>query len=280
MLSRHEEKTRCTAAWLRLHQEYGLGHRIDNKTLHWSRDDLKLWRGLVDADRPAHHAAQAGADRTTISRYTANEKLTSASVQDNRLFCHAINAPLYLTSGEQPVHRDIEYRVHHQSIDLNRYAGCLIIENLESYVYCQRFNWPELPATLVLYRGHDRATKALKTLLNRRKNSMNVYVFPDTDPAGLAIAMSTAEATHIIAPDIRKLDPKGLLRDRFAVQLLRLPNLQSQVSSLSESFRLLVSDILKTGTAVSQEWLCAHEVPLRIIAINALVTSNERKLVE
>ena len=29
MLSRHEEKTRCTAAWLRLHQEYGLGHRID-----------------------------------------------------------------------------------------------------------------------------------------------------------------------------------------------------------------------------------------------------------
>ncbi len=265
MLGRHEEQTRCTAAWLHLHQEYGLGRLIDNKTLHWSRADLQQWRGLVDAVRPAHEAAQAGVDRTTISRYTANDKLTNASVQDQRLFCHAINAPLYLISGEQPVHRDIEYRVHHQSIDINRYAACLIIENLESYIYCQRFNWPGLPPTLVLYRGHDKSVQALRTLLNSRKESMDVYIFPDTDPAGLGIAMSMAEATHIIAPDVRSLDPKGLLRDRFAVQLQRLPNLMAQVSGFSESFQSLVSDILQTGTAVSQEWLCAHGVSLKLI---------------
>ena len=265
MLTRREDKTRCTAAWRHLHQEYGLGRLIDNKILHWSRDDLKQWRGLVDADRPAHEAAQAGADRTTISRYTANEKLANASVQDQRLFCHAINAPLYLTSGEQPVHPDIEYRVHHQSIEINHYAACLIIENLESYVYCQRFNWPGLPPTLVLYRGHDKSVQALRTLLNSRVESMDVYIFPDTDPAGISIAISTMEATHIIAPEVRSLDPKGLLRERFAVQLQRLPNLQSQVCGFSESFQSLVNDILQTGTAVSQEWLCAHEVPLKLI---------------
>jgi hypothetical protein len=267
MLTRREGNTRCTEAWRRLHQEYGLGCLIDNKMLHWSRDDLKRWRNLIDTDRPAHEAAQAGVDRTAISEYTANEKLTKASVQDQRLFCHAINAPLYLSSGEQPVHPDIEYRVHHQTIDINRYAACLVIENLESYVYCQRFNWPSLPPTLVLYRGHDKSVQALRALLNSRKEAVNVYIFPDTDPAGMGIAMSMPEATHIIAPDVLSLPAKGLLRDRFAAQLQRLPNLRSQVRGFSESFQLLVSDILQTGTAVSQEWLCAHQVPLKLIAL-------------
>ena len=275
MLTRREEKTRCTAAWRRLHQEYGLGGLIDNKTLHWSREDLKWWRDLIDTDRPAHEAAQAGVDRTAMSKYTANEKLTRASVQDQRLFCHAINAPLYMTSGEQPAHPDIEYRVHYQTIDINRYAACLIIENLESYVYCQRINWPSLPPTLVLYRGHDKSVQALRALLNSRKKSVDVYIFPDTDPAGMGIAMSMAEATHIIAPDVRSLAPGGLLRDRFATQLQRLPNLRSQVRGFSESFQLLVSDILQTGTAVSQEWLCAHEVPLKLIPLR----DKEEKLI-
>jgi hypothetical protein len=265
MLARREDQTRCTAAWRNLHQEYGLGSLVDNKILHWSRDDLKQWKTLVDTNRPAHEAVQAGADRTEVSQYTANEKLTTVSVQEQRLFCHAINAPLYLTCGEQQVHPDIEYRAHYKTIDINRYSACLIIENLESFIYCQRFNWPNLPATLVLYRGHDKSTRALQALLESRDESVEVYIFPDTDPAGLGIAMGTKEVSHIITPDVRSLDPKGLLRERFALQLQRRPNLQSQEISFSDPFQALVADVLQTGTAVSQEWLCAHGVPLKLI---------------
>lgn len=275
MLIRHEDKTRCSPSWLKLHKEYELGRLIDNKHIDWSRDDLKQWQSLVDAARPAQEAAQAGADRTTVARYTANEKLTTVSVQDKRLFCHVINAPLYLRSGEQAVYPDIEYRVDYQSIDLNRYAACLIIENQESFIYCQRFNWPALPATLVLYRGHDKSVHALKALLESSKASMSIYLFPDTDPAGLSIAMSTQgnvqRATHIIAPDFHQLDSKeldkGIYRDRFATQLKRYPNLRSQATDFSPSFQLLVANTLETGMAVSQEWLCAHSIPLELIEL-------------
>ena len=265
MLARREVQTRCTPAWRTLHQEYGLGRLVDNKILHWSRGDLKQWETIVDTDRPAHEAVKAGADRTGVSEYTADDKIAKVSTQDQRLFCHAINAPLYLTCGEQPVHPDIEYRAHYKTIDINRYSACIIIENLESFIYCQRFNWPNLPATLVLYRGHDKSTQALQSLLENRNESVEVYILPDTDPAGLGIAMGTKEASHIIAPDVRSLDPKGLLRKRFALQLQRRPNLQYQASSFSESFKALVTDVLQTGTAVSQEWLCAQQVPLKII---------------
>lgn len=267
MLGRREDKTRFTSAWNKLHQEYGLGHLVDNKTLHWTRSELKQWQALVDASRPAYEAAHAGADRTEVSRYTANEKIARVSVQEQRLFCHAINAPLYLTTGEQPVHPDLEYRVHYQIIDLNRYAACLIIENQEAYIYCQYFKWPELPATLVLYRGHDRSSKTIQALLDMRKESIEVYMFPDTDPAGLGIAMDMKPASHIIVPNVRSLDPRGLLRDRFATQLQRRPNLLSQARYFSDPFLTLVNDVLQTGTAVSQEWLCAHEVALELIPL-------------
>jgi hypothetical protein len=272
MLARREDKTPCSPAWRKLYQEYGLGRLVDNKMLHWTREDLRQWQSLVNADQPAHELAQAGADRTTVAQHSANEKLTTASVQDQRLFCHAINAPLYLTHGEQAVHPEMEYRAHYKAIDINRYAACLIIENLESYVYCQRFNWPELPETLVLYRGHNKATQALHALLESRKRSLHVVMFPDTDPAGLGIAMSMTAATHIIAPQVRSLDPGGLLRDRFALQLQRRPNLQSQVKDYSDAFQSLVTDILQTGTAVSQEWLCAHKVPLTLIPLRDQLT--------
>ena len=79
------------------------------------------------------------------------------------------------------------------------------------------------------------------------------------------IAMSTQEATHIITPNIQDLDPKASVRDRFATQLQRNPNLQSRSAFFSLVFQSLVTDILQTGTAVSQEWLCAHEFPLELI---------------
>jgi hypothetical protein len=268
MLARLEDSTRCTSSWLQLHQEYGLGKLIDNKYIAWSRDDLKQWRLLVAETQPAHVAAQFGADRTELAKFTANEKLSKVSIQATRLFCHSINAPLYLTSGEQTVYADVEYRAHYQNIDINRYTACLIIENQESFIYCQRFIWTKMPATLVLYRGHDKSTHALQSLLDSRKKSMDVYLFPDADPAGLNIAMSTQEATHIITPNIQDLDPKASVRDRFATQLQRNPNLQSRSAFFSLAFQSLVTDILHTGTAVSQEWLCAHKFPLELINLH------------
>ena len=267
MLARREYKTSCTKGWRNLYQEFGLGRLVDNDTLHWSREDIKQWQSLVDADLPAYKAVQDGANRTEVSLHTANDKLTKISIQDKRLFCNAINAPLYLTSGEQTVCSDIEYRSHYQTIEIDRYNACLIIENQESFIYCHRFNWPSLPETLVLYRGHNKEAKVFQSLLDRRKGSMGVYIFPDTDPAGLSIAMSTTAATHIITPEVRTLNSKAILRNRFSTQLQKYPNLQSQANSFGQQFQELVSDVLQTGTAVSQEWLCAHRVPLKLVAL-------------
>lgn len=267
MLVRREDTTRCSPSWLKLHQEYGLGRIVDNKNIVWSRDDLKKWQSLIDSARPAHEAVQGGADRTQIAQYTANEKLGNTSIQEKRLFCHAINSPLYLISGEHSVDANIEYRVDYQTIDLDSYSACLIIENQESFIYCHRFKWPILPKTLLLYRGHDKSAHALQSLLDKRKTSMDIYIFPDTDPAGLSIAISMAEATHIISPDINTLSPKASERNRFANQLERYPNLKSQSMGFSQEFQLLVTDVIRTGMAVSQEWLCAHNVQLTLVKL-------------
>lgn len=267
MLSRREKSTRCTPAWRTLYEEYGIGNLRDNNTLIWTRDDLKLWQSLIDKDRLAHEKAKIGADRTEVAKYTANEKMATASIRNKRIFCHAINAPLYLDNIEQIVHPGIEYRAPYDIIDINRYNACIIIENQESFIYCQRFIWPKLPATLVLYRGHDKSAQAVQELLKTRSRSLGVYIFPDTDPAGMGIAMSMKDATHIIAPDVRSLDPKGLLRDRFTIQLQKRPDLQAQTVGFSHLFQNLVADIINTGTAVSQEWLCAHRVKLNLIPL-------------
>jgi hypothetical protein len=275
MLARREDTTLCTMSWRQLHRQYELGNLVDNRQLRWSRNDIRIWQELVESSRAAYEAAEAGADRTSIAEHSVDEKIAKSSVQDGRLFCHAINAPLFLTGSklngtyfEQDLHPDVEYRVHNNMIDIDRYDACIIIENLESFIYCQKFSWPSLPSTLVLYRGHDKASKAVKALLKRRRKSMDVYMFPDTDPAGISIAISTQEATHIMAPNIRGLDPKGILRDRFTLQLSRYPELQTRADGFSEDFQQLVSDLLQTGTAVSQEWLCAHKVPLELIPLH------------
>ncbi len=266
MLDRRDNKTSCTEAWITLHTEYGLG-RLSGKQISWSHGDLKEWKVIFERNRPAHEAAKNGATRTEVSEHTPNDKLTAAAVQKGRLSCHTINAPLYLKSGAVPaVTCEVEYRVHYQSIDISRYSAFLIIENLESFIRCRNFKWPRMPATLVLYRGHlHHDIEALQRLLDGLARSAKVFVFPDTDPSGLNIAMSLKEATHIIAPNVRCLDPKGMLRDRFALQLQGQPNLQARAAGFSNLFEALVTDVLQTGAAVSQEWLCANKIPLEII---------------
>lgn len=267
VLKNNSAKTRLTPAWQTLHDSYGIG-RCEGKWLYFTRNDLKSWRQLIIANAGFDPSSETlSGDRTSVANKARNEKWSTQSVQINRIYCTTINSDLVLTQGNVLTLAEVEYRVDYHDINLGHYDALMVIENLEAYIYCQSFNFPDLGKVLVAYRGHDQSVRALLNCLDNKPDNLPVYYFCDPDPAGLGIIMDSPHATHAITPTLEAIKKAASLSDRFAPQLAARTNLRNQTSAYSSAFQAYVNYMINEGVALSQEWLCSANIPLQAIRI-------------
>ncbi|AQA18982.1 hypothetical protein BST95_12740 [Halioglobus japonicus] len=276
MLDRRDRRTILSSAWLELHNEYGLGKPVGKHMIQWTRDDHKKWREIIAPREMAREAADLGADRTSVAKYTPDEKISKVSVREGRVFCQAIHTNLFLKQGPIEVYPEVEYVVSQDDIDLQKYGAILIVENLEAYIYCHSFVFADLNyLTLVVYRGHDASARAVNALLERTPERMKVIIFPDADPAGVSIAMSTETASHVIVPDLFCLSAEDSVGERFSKQLAKFPDLRDRAKSHSIDFQEYVDHLLNRGYAVSQERLCSRHIRLNTLVLRMGSTSTQ-----
>ena len=164
---------------------------------------------------------------------------------------------LVTAGGERGIIPSVEYRVSIDSLRTSDY---------EAYLFIHQFQLPEIGHVLVLYRGHDTSARAVLTLLERVAG-MPVRGFNDPDPAGVGILIDNKWFTHALIPDRSYLEDAPTLPTRFAGQLAVRPRIKEQCAGRSEEFRRYVDWIVDGGIAISQEWLCSHRTPIRLISL-------------
>jgi hypothetical protein len=267
ILKNRSSKVQLTSSWQALYESYGIG-RCEGKWLYFTRSDHKIWRELVIAstDFDPMNDNLTG-NRTSIANNARNEKWASQSIQDNRIYCTALNSSLMLNQGELTVLKNVEYRIDYNDIQLGHYEILMVIENLEAYVYCHSFNFQSLGKALIVYRGHDQSARALLNYLDLHAGEIPVYYFCDPDPAGLAIIMDSPHATHAIIPELESLNKSLTLIELFSKQLAARPSLREQSVEYSLDFQRYVNYIINEGFARSQEWLCNKNISLKIISL-------------
>jgi len=265
VLKKNTSKIRLSAQWQELHDSYGIG-RCEGKWLHLTRQDLKKWRSLIIAQVGFDLTKESlSGNRTEVSKRVKNEKWSTAAARSTRIYCSALNAPLVLRQGTIEALPEVEYCIDYQDIQIEHYTSIMVIENLEAYIFAHSFCFPDMGKVLLVYRGHDQSARAMKTCLKAALKGMPVYYFTDPDPSGIGIIIDSPFATHAIVPAFEAMQKKDSLTERFAKQLAARPDLRSQVASYSIDFQGYAEHILNKGIAISQEWLCSHDVTLQSI---------------
>lgn len=93
--------------------------------------------------------------------------------------------------------------------------------------------------------------------------SVLVTVFPDYDPAGLAIAATLAGASHVLIPQLTpKLLAKGN-REHFHKQHLQARDLDSLELG---GWQAVWKEMKQIGVSIKQQHMLALGAPLRCIA--------------
>lgn len=260
-------QVKATSAWLMLAQEYGLGE-VRGSHIVFSRQDYNIWREILVADcgYDPSQTTLAG-NRTEIAAVTTNEKWSSESELVKRASVTALGGELVTRTGRCGIIPQVEYRVDISTLNPDDYDALLVLENYEAFLFVHQFQLPDPGHVLAIYRGHDMSARAVMTLLSRAGKTP-VIGFTDPDPAGLAIVNDTRFFTHVVIPAIDSLTGAPSLADRFKNQLAARPHLKAQCSQRSDAFQRYANWILDTGFASSQEWLCSHSVPLRLITLD------------
>ena len=81
------------------------------------------------------------------------------------------------------------------------------------------------------------------------------------------MVMDLPGASHAIVPPLDMRIRKRRLQQRFNEQLASRSNLKQQSANFSQAWQLYVEELIDSGIASSQEWLCHAGVELRSIAL-------------
>ncbi len=255
-------KFKLNTGWTRLCEEFGIG-TIETAHVEFSRADLKTWRDLVSSSLGFDPLGEKPeGDRISVSKITPDEKWAGEVVQKWLVSLTSFNGDLILIDGRSSIIESVEYRLDWRRIDTAHYKSIIVIENFKAYLSTHRFKFPDLDNALVLYRGHDHSAKEVINFLDEINGSLPVYLFTDPDPAGIGIIIDSQFASHVICPDIKDLHKENSVSYRFEKQIGHRPGILSDISNCTDSFSQYASHIVNQGIAISQEWLCSHDIPL------------------
>ncbi|SEI42495.1 hypothetical protein SAMN04244579_00380 [Azotobacter beijerinckii] len=100
-----------------------------------------------------------------------------------------------------PLVPGLSLRVALERLDTAAIAKVVLIENLDSFDDWEDYPAPpELAGSLIVYRGHRGLARGARQLLERLPPATRVIVFPDYDPAGLAIAAALPRIDELLLP--------------------------------------------------------------------------------
>jgi len=169
------------------------GWSVDHDTLQQLEQALQAL-GLAPLD------AELAATRIGRLQQGAQEfKTLGEAPLQHRLLCsfRLAHHPVAVRNPPARWVLDIDWR----QLDLNDYAGLLVIENADVFYTCGSADWP-LPGRfenhLVAYRGHDHRAQGLKALQQAWHGIPQIY-FGDVDPKGLSIALQEGYS-HVLLP--------------------------------------------------------------------------------
>ncbi|KHO65906.1 hypothetical protein [Pseudomonas flexibilis] len=258
LLRNHLLEVACNATWQDIHRAFELG-RVERRRLTFTPRERELLREEAkrhfgwDLIEPL-----PAEDRIQAATQAIDEKLAPQRPDDGFVLAKgALPAPLpALPTG-------CALRVALDQLEVAAIGSVLVVENLDCFDQIHRFQLPDnLGDALVLYRGHGAATRGTRQLLQRLPVSVPVVVFADYDPAGLVIAATLPQASHLLVPQLTpELLAKGS-REHFQRQHLQARHLDN---SALGGWQAVWAEMKLGGVSVKQQHMLAMGAPLHCI---------------
>jgi len=212
----HSEKTRFTASatMSRFVETYNIGH-VKGASVVFAESDKRDIATLLQATDGIDAASTTAEGWNFLSRTEslalgANEKLTSATVRNDRVAVKALpGKPLRV--GCQEVHlpegANLDINWHLVSRE-NGHGSVLVVENWEAFEHIERVTFDLCAAgqnPLVVFRGSPVYRQDhIRSLLENLR--LPVYAFVDFDPAGLVIAQGLPHFVDLMSPGLDELE--------------------------------------------------------------------------
>lgn len=272
VVKQRKNKVKFGKTWQAIFDEFNVGEVRAEGSQQWlyfdlvARDELQQ---LCESDTGVSPSfGLPKGIRTDVAGIAIDEKISTESIQQNRIYCSATAYPIYIAGDEVCLPAKSSLWVDFNDISIGKYTRVVVVENLEAFVLWGQFNLSEqLGSSLVVYRGHDVTAKAVISFLNILPIGIDVTVFSDPDPAGLGIIMSTPKVTSALVPVSIEGFKKVSHKERFGAQLATMPNVKEKSLLFSEQFQKYANTIIKLGIAVNQERLCNEKWPLVLINV-------------
>lgn len=261
----HSEKSRFTAslALAGFVETYRIG-QVKGASLVFTERDKQEIAGLLKATEGIDAATTRDASWDTLSRadslrLAGNEKLTSASVRQDRVAVRALPGRALMLGGKKislPEGANIDMDWHILSRD-NEHRTVLVVENWEAFAQVELATFDLSMAgenPLVMFRGspvyrQDHTYALLHTL------QLPTYAFVDFDPAGLLIAASLPCFVDLVAPRIEDLINALAQSTNYERYRSQLPEAQGALNASTHETIKKHWGLLRTyGTALPQEY--------------------------
>lgn len=196
-------------------------------------------------------------DRLGVAKTATDDKIASEAPDASYVLAKGI-VGFALPAGASA-------RVRIEALPIDAVEAVVVVENLDCFDAWSGEGLDLAGRTLFLYRGHDRVAKGVKRLLQSLPDGIPVLVFPDFDPAGLLIAISTPRASHVIAP----ADLDGLTPFHGHADYLAQISAVAHVSSAPPpGIAVLWAAMRTNGISCKQQHIIARGLAIRAYALD------------
>lgn len=206
-----------------------------------------------------------GQTRLQISQQLNDDKI--ADIQPNSGYLLLKPGKNYKACGlKLALDDDSALRLPVASLRLNDIKTLLIIENLDVFDnWCNPFAEVDLADALVVYRGDDKSVSSgVMQLLQNHCFEQCIY-FGDLDPAGLQIAHTLPNISHILAPALNELETLKCYSQpqRFVKQQNARTFLRKQPPS---NWQALIDAVLNNHLVVVQQHFIVQKPTMQLYA--------------
>jgi hypothetical protein len=164
-------------------------------------------------------------------------------------------------------------RVAVEDLNLSQLKCLVVIENQDCFDHWHLARIPKpLQETIAVYRGHDKSlATGAKQFLHKLNEDCKVVVFPDLDPAGLQIAMTTPGSQSLLIPKLTDElvncgSEQDFLEQAKARQFLANRDLGGWAP--------VWQDLKARRRSIKQQHMLALQIPLTLIAFDFHLPDN------
>ena len=259
LLRERLDKFEFNRTWQQLHAHFEVG-RSAGRWLHFDSAARRLLQGMARKEwgfDPLEGVPDGS--RREVAAQAVDEKIARRRPDDDFVLVKGtLPAPL------PPLAAGLSLRVALQRLDTAAIALVLLIENLDSFDDWDDYPAPaELAGSLILYRGHRGLARGARQLLEELPQSARIVVFPDYDPAGLAIAASLPRADALLLPALDAALLATGNRAHFARQYRQARQLEEAELG---GWQAVWAEMQRHALSIKQQHMLALGASLRLLA--------------